>query len=213
LRRYIPIIVALLVLGGCIKRIERLPRLDVDRYFPLNVHDEYIYSGKVRRLITVREIEGIYTQALTDSTGELLMWWDLVRTDRGIGLKNIISVSGEMPDLHFYPAIPFVPWSMLVGDTLLFNTVEIRGDSINSHLRARIKYDIDGIDSVVTPAGIFAECIIMRLDYQTLDETETKYLDGESLLWYARGYGIVKFETPYDRGELLQASIAGRTTP
>ncbi len=202
-----------LLLGGCIQKIERPTRIDPTRYFPLNTGDEYIYSGSVRKVVTSNNIENLFTRAFLDSTGSLIKREDVVFSDNGVRLKSIFSISQKIPQIHFEPPLPYSPWTNLVGDTLLFNTVEIRGDSINSHLRSQIKYEVMAIDTVYTPSGEFSDCIKIRMLYRTLDEAESKFMDGESMLWYAQDVGIVKFMTLGESGDLLQATIAGKTSP
>jgi hypothetical protein len=141
------------------------------------------------------------------------MWRDIIRTSDGIWLKSLNIALPGIPEIHFEPPLPFAPWSNVVGDTLHHNSIEIRADSINSHLRILAEYEIMEIDSIMTPAGIFNDCIKVLLTYRTLDDTESKYLDGESIYWYARDIGIVRFQTPFDSGQLLQATIAGVVYP
>ena len=206
-------ILALLLFICCIQKIERPSRIDPSRYFPLNVGDEYIYSGAVRKVVTSNDIEHLFTRAFLDSTGNMIRREDVVKTNDGIMLKSRFSVSSRTPIINFEPPLPYSPWTNLIGDTLLFNTVEIRADSINSHLRAQVKYEIMDIDTVRTPSGSFADCIKIKMIYRLLDEGESSFIDGESILWFARDIGIVKYETPMEKGELLQATVAGKTYP
>lgn len=207
------LILALLLFISCIQKIERPSRIDPSRYFPLNVGDEYIYSGAVRKVVTSNNIGHLFTRAFLDSTGNMIRREDVVKTNDGIILKSRFSVSSRTPIINFEPPLPYSPWTNLVGDTLLFNTVEIRADSINSHLRAQVKYEIMDIDTARTPSGSFPDCIKIKMIYRLLDEAESSFIDGESILWFARDIGIVKYETPMESGELLQATVAGKTYP
>lgn len=202
-----------LILFGCIERADKPARIDPARYYPLNIGDEFIYSGKIRKEVTVNSIGDLFTRAFIDSTGDLIKWEDFVKKDNNIRLKSRFAAGSGMPAIYFEPPIPYAPWTSLVGDTLLFNTVEIRSDSINSHLRAQVKYEIMTVETVTTPSGNFHNCVKMRIFYKTLDETETGFFDGERLIWYAKNIGIVKYITPDGEGELLQANIAGQAVP
>lgn len=208
----LPLITVLLFIS-CIQRIERPSRIDPARYFPLNVGDEYIYSGDVRKVVTSNDIGHLFTRAFLDSTGNMIRREDVIKTDDGIMLKSRFFVSSRNPIINFEPPLPYSPWTNLVGDTLLFNTVEIRADSINSHLRAQVKYEIIGIDTVRTVSGSFPDCIKIKMVYRLLDEAGSSFIDGESILWFGRDIGIVKYETPLESGELLQATVAGKTYP
>jgi len=212
--RSVPVLVlVLLLLVSCVERLEQPGRINSFRYYPLNIEDEYIYGGKIRTLMTVRELNDLYTQALLDSTGELVLWQDIIKGERSLGLDNVFLFESDIPSIHFKPALPCAPWSNLVGDTLLINAIEIRGDSINSHLRVQLKYEIMAIDAVATPIGQIEDCIEMQVVYRTLDETAAKFLDGEYHIWYAPGIGIIKYAAPADSGQLLQASIGSSTYP
>ena len=207
------IILALFLFISCIQKIERPSRIDPSRYFPLNVGDEYIYSGSVRKVVTSNDIEHLYTRTFLDSTGNMIRREDVIKTDDGIMLKSRFSVSDKIPIINFDPPLPYSPWTNLIGDTLLITTVEIRADSINSHLRAQIKYEIMDIATVRTPSGSFADCIKIKMIYRLLDEGEASFIEGESILWFARDIGLVKYETPLESGTLLQATVAGKTYP
>lgn len=207
------VVLAFLLFIGCIQKIERPNRIDPARYFPLNVGDEYIYSGAVRKVVTSNDIEHLFTRTFLDSTGNLIRREDVVKTNDGIMLKSRFSKSSRIPIINFDPPLPYSPWTNLIGDTLLFNTVEIRADSINSHLRAQVKYEIMAIDTVRTVSGDFPDCIKIRMLYRLLDEAESSFIDGETVLWFARDIGIVKYTTPLENGVLLQATVAGKNYP
>jgi len=193
--------------------MDRPYRISPSLYFPLNIGDEYIYTGPIRKVVTSNDMNNLYTRAFLDSTGNLIRREDVVLTDNGIKLKSIFSVSNNIPQIHFEPPIICAPWTYLVGDTLLSDIIEIRGDSINSHLRSQVKYEVMAFDTVITPTGHFPDCIKIKMTYRTLDETGLKLLDGESTIWFARDIGIVKYERPGESGELLQATVAGVTYP
>ena len=69
------------------------------------------------------------------------------------------------------------------------------------------------IDTILTPAGNFPDCIKIKMIYRLLDEAESSFIDGETMLWFARDIGIVKYESSLESGDLLQATVAGKTYP
>jgi len=213
-RRVQIILILLLVsLCSCIKKVERPAPIDSRRYYPLHVEDIYVYSGKFRTIATSGEYDGLFTRTYLDSTGDLLMWEDVKATPDGVFLNSRIMADTSIPEIHFEPPFPIAPWSNLVGDTLLFTTWEIRSDSINSHIRANIECEVVGIENLSLPAGDFSRCIKVRVNHRIVDTEAAKLLDGESFIWYARDVGIVKFVTPTENGELLQATIGDKTYP
>jgi len=207
------LLISVIFLSGCIQKVERPYRIDPSRYFPLNVGDEFLYTGAIRKVITSKDIEHLFTRAFLDSTGDMIKREDYVISESGVRLNSIFTVSGKIPAIYFEPPLPYSPWTNLVGDTLLFNTVEIRGDSVNNHLRAQVKYEVLSVDTLIISSGIFENCIKIKMDYRTLDDIDTKFLDGQSLFWYARDIGIIKYSSPFGTGELLQATVGGINYP
>ncbi|MCP4706884.1 MAG: hypothetical protein GY865_19975, partial [candidate division Zixibacteria bacterium] len=173
------IILALFLFVSCIQKIDRPSRIDASLYFPLNIGDEYIYSGDVRKVVTSNDIEHLFTKTYLDSTGNVIRREDFVRTDNSVMLKSRFSVSSSTPIINFDPPLPYSPWTNLIGDTLLVKIVEIRADSINSHLRAQVTYETMAIDTVWTPSGSFPDCIKIKMVYRLLDEAESSFIDGE----------------------------------
>jgi len=212
-KKLVLLILPIILLGGCIKKIERPTRIDPSRYFPLNKGDEYLYSGPIRKVVTSNDIDLLFTRAFLDSTGNLVKREDVVIADDGVRLKSIFTLSDKIPTINFEPPLPYSPWTNLVGDTLLFNTVEIRSDSINSHLRVIVKFEVLSTDTLKMASGEFGNCIKLKMIYRTIDETESKFLDGVSYFWYVRDIGIVKYATPTISGELLQATVGGENYP
>ncbi len=212
-RVQIILILLLLTLCSCIKKVERASQLDSRRYYPLNVEDVYVYSGQFRTIVTSGKYDGLYTRTYLDSTGDLIMWEDLKATSDGVYLNSRIMASNLIPEVHYEPPIPLAPWSNLIGDTLMFTTWEVRSDSINSHLRTTVECEIVDIEDLSLPAGKFPRCIKVRMNHRVVDPEAAKLFDGDYYIWYAKDVGIVKFVAPFASGELLQATIGDKTYP
>lgn len=202
-----------IVSSGCIKRVERQTRLDSKRYFPLNKGDEYHYSGKIGQIAVTNVIGSLYTLTYYDSTGEISKWEDYLKDEAGVTLKNIVWNSSEIPSIHFEPALPFSPWSNVVGDTLLFSAVGIRGDSANTHLPILVQYEVVATETISTTAGNFTDCIKIRMFLSTLNSGAAGRLDGESFWWFANDVGLVKYQSPEGSGELRKARVGGQDYP
>jgi len=206
-------LLALLLSLSCIKRADRPTRADYSRFFPLADGDFYIYSGPLGKSMVTQSIGELYTFTHFDSSGNVLFWKDFLKTDHSIGWKNIAFSKSGSPDIHFEPALPFLPWTDQVGDTLLFSSAEIHDDSLNTHLHLQIEYSTYGIAAVTTPAGHFSDCIEIKMTHKALYDKDKNYLRGDSYWWFARNVGIVKYIIPEGTGELLQAKVDGRTYP
>lgn len=198
---------------GCIKKVERQVEVDFGRYFPLREGGERLYSGFLGKSTVTGRMSDIYTIAHYDSAGNVFWWEDFYRNGGNIFLKNIISGSPGFPSVHFEPALPFAPWSDVVGDTLLFSSGEIRDDSVNTHTRVLVGYGIEAIEPVQTPAGNFDNCIKIKISYSTTDNSVSRIFDGDSFWWFAEDVGFVKYESPAGSGELLEAMIKGVKYP
>lgn len=209
----IVLLILLLIPLACIKKVERPSQVDPRDYYPLNTEDIYVYSGKIRTAVTSGQYGRIFTRTYLDSTGDLLMWEDFEATADGIYLLSRTLPNDTIPEISFQPPLPAAPWSRLIGDTLHYTSWEVRSDSVNSHLRTELECEVIGLDSLTIPAGKFYDCIKIRTLYRTIDETSVHPFDGESIYWYAKDVGIVKFETPADSGVLLQATVGDVTYP
>jgi hypothetical protein len=198
---------------SCIQKVEHPARVDFSRYFPLVDGSVYQYSGPLGKAVVSGQINELFTFTYFDSTGKITGWNDFIRTDHSVGWKNIISRGGMVPALHFEPPLPFNPWSMTVGDTVLFSAAEIRGDSLNSHLRIQTELEVISIAPVTTPAGEFTDCIGIRMSFKALYSNHKKLLNGNFYWWFAREVGLVKYILPEGTGELLHARIGGRAVP
>ncbi|GEM_PF-1424861 len=207
------LILLLLVSSACIKKVDRPTQIDPLQYFPLNVEDIYIYSGTIRTAVTSGKYDNLFTKTYLDSTGDLVCLEDISVDDHGVYLNSRTYAGDSVPEIHFEPPIPIAPWSNLIGDTLHFATWEVRSDSVNSHLRAQLECEILAVESIVTPAGLFENCIKLRMTYRTIDNIARKFFDGERFYWFAPDIGVVKFNSPVEEGELLQATIGSITYP
>jgi len=216
MRNQFTVIIALLITVisfGCIRRVEQKTHIDFSHYLPLNDGDLYLYSGPLGKCEVKSVINGLYTFTGRDSTGNVIHWMDFQLSDQKIYLKNFIAAPESTSSVHYSPAIPFGPWSALTGDTLLIEAVEIRNDSVNSHLRAMIGYEILGVETVPTPAGEFDDCIKIGISYSSLDNPSPSFLEGESVWWFAKDIGIVKYATAGGTGHLLEAAVDGVNFP
>lgn len=205
------LLAALASFTGCIKRTERQAKVDFTEYFPTNLGDYRSFDFVIDSSVVTRKIGNLVTVTNYDSSGQIIGWEDYIIKPNGIYHKNLISLTSL--SIHYEPAIPYTPWSRIIGDTLLINAVEIRNDSANTHLRIRLEYEIVALDTITTPAGTFDDCIKVQVAYETLDPTGPPRYDGVSNMWFARGVGLVRYSAFGKTAELKAANIDGTTYP
>jgi len=206
-------LIIIIIFSGCIERRDHPIGIDYIRYFPLNEGNRYVYSGPLGTAEVTDEIGRLYTFTYYDTLGNITGWRDYSISLSRIYLQNIIPNDTLKKPVFFEPGIPFSPWINLIGDTLLYDGAEVRADSVNSHYRIRVEYEILDIEDIITPAGTFDDCIKVSMNYRTLGNGDQKYFDGETIWWYAADVGIVKYEGPEESGELLEARVDKTTYP
>jgi hypothetical protein len=196
----IPALIVLLIQVACVERVERPQKIDFNRYFPMAVENEYFYSTQAHK-VTINNIldNSLYTFTYSDSSGNSLWWVDYFKSESGVKWKNIVVNSTKIPAIFFEPPLPFSPWSNTVGDTLLYSGIEIRADSVNTHVPIMVEYEVMAIEDINTPAGLFADCI--------------KMLDGESFYWFALDVGLIKYVSAGISSELVRATTYDRQYP
>ena len=205
---------ALLALtSSCIKKIERPEKIDFVRYLPLHDGDQFFYTGPAGKAVITGNINGLFTVAFFDSTDNVILWADLKKEESGIGWKNIAYPNRISPPICFEPPLPIIPWSHAVGDTLLFSSAAIYGDSLNTHERIQVQYEIVANESVLTGSDSYLDCIQLRLSFVPLYGNGSRVIKQDCYWWLARDVGIVKYIVPGGAGELIKARIDGKMRP
>jgi hypothetical protein len=198
---------------SCIEKIDRQGKVDFARYLPLHDGDQYFYSGPAGKAVITGNINDLYTITFFDSTDNVILWADLKKTESGIGWKNIAYPNRIAPSISFEPPLPVIPWSNVVGDTLLFSSAAIYGDSLNTHERIQVQYEVVANGAVTTRLGSYADCIQLRLSFVSLYNDGKKVIKQDCYWWLAYDIGIVKYVIPGGAGELMKARIDGKILP
>ncbi|MBN2226986.1 MAG: hypothetical protein JW763_06445 [candidate division Zixibacteria bacterium] len=208
------LIILAVMMCGCVERLERPKKIIPSDYFPLHEGDRYLFSSSKGEAVVTRQLDNLFTKTYYDSAGHPLSHEDYILDEHGgVYWNNMYFGSARLASVHFVPSLPFAPWSNIVGDTLLVSAVEIRSDSTNTHVRVQVAYEIMAIESVVTPAGLFEDCVKVRMSYSALGGAASRVIAPEIIRWFARDVGVVKFETSLIKGELLEATVDGVSYP
>lgn len=199
--------VILLILSGCIKKVERQTEMNYGDFFPLNDGDRYFFTGHFKRVTVTSHENNLFTLTYFDTAGTIIKWQDFSRIGDIVYQKSAVANSGNIPARYFQPPLPFLPWSRIAGDTLLASAIEMRLDSVYSHRPIIVECEIMAVEDVETPAGVFADCIKIKRLYRTLINTASANFDQESYWWFAAHVGPVKYVLPNDSGALIRAVI------
>ncbi len=199
--------------SGCIKRVERQANIDYTRYFPLIEGNEYIYDGISERAVVTGEIGDLFTLTFYDTTGNIIRQEDYLKKETGVRLKSVVFNDSPEISKFFEPSLPFGPWSNLIGDTLLVSSVEIRFDSINTHMPIIAEFQVIAIETMVTLSGSYDNCIKVRRLIRTVKSPDSEITDEESFWWFAPDVGLVRSETPLGSRELIKAIVDGVSYP
>lgn len=201
------LIMLIALFSGCVKRIDRPTKIDQTSYVPLQEGDVFLYSGLFSQMEITDRGDGLFTCTYYDSSGRAATWEDYAVRGGRVLWSRLAFNSPVVPAIDFEPPLPYAPWSNIIGDTLLYSGSEVRSDSINTHLRIRVEYEIIGCDTVTVPAGTYPDCIGVKMVYTTMDDVEIELFGGEFVKWFAPDVGLVKYSTPWGDGELLEARI------
>jgi len=202
----------LFFLSGCGKKFEG------GNYFPLTAGNLYEYSGmlgksKVTQTAGDEKIE-IYTLSYYDDAGDFIIYTEEYVVEKGLVFKRGFPPSAkEFTSYSFSPPLLFSPFSDQTGAERTVQSTEYRSNKIQEIFQIKVDYRIEKIEDVSVKAGFFSDCIKMRMDFTYLDTTSVRYMHGDNHFWYARGVGMVKYQTFGGSGELIQAKIGEKRYP
>jgi len=202
----------LLFFGGCGKRFEG------KEYFPLATGNGYEHSGMLGKS-KVTESTGdekteVYTLSYYDEEGKVIIYSEEYVVEEGLVLKRSFTpaVSG-FTSFSFSPPLLYSPFSDQVGASQTLKLREYRENQSQEIFGIVVDYQIEKIEDVSVAAGSFEDCIKMRISYSYQDSTDVRFMFGDYFFWFAKGVGIVKYESLGGTGELLRAKIGEKRYP
>ncbi len=180
-------------------------------YFPISQGNSWSFSGSVSQ-IKVRNVDQqksnkLVTLIYTDSLSTLLWQEDYEIKDEHMYWKNFKPSVLLVPNISFEPPLPITPFSRKIGATKRINTTEVHTDSLTRECSVQVDYEISAVEPVTTPAGVFPNCIKVKMSFKYLEMTATPYFLGDHIWWYAEGVGPVRYELPTEQGELVDVHI------
>ena len=188
---------------------EKQPAFKPIIYFPIQPGNTWQFSGSISKIeISVESSKDNEFQMIYYDTLNTALWAErYVLQDSQIYWKTFEPNIELFPRISFSPPLPYAP----ISDKLEFSTnmlsTETQTDSSVRRSQIRIDYQIKRVESVMTPAAIFKDCLMMKISISYLDVTASPVFAGEHVWWYAKGVGPIKYELPSAEGELLSYNV------
>ncbi|MDZ7724930.1 MAG: hypothetical protein U5R06_19505 [candidate division KSB1 bacterium] len=178
-------------------------------YFPVHDGNTWEFSGSISKILMTETGNGIQTfQLIYYDTLDTALWSEThVLQDSQLYWKTFEPNLPLFPRIMFSPPLPYAPMSERMEFSTSMVFTETQTDSATRRSQIRIDYNINRIETVITPAGTFHNCLRMKIAVTYLDVAASPVFAGEHVWWYARGVGPVKYELPSAEGELLEYTI------
>ncbi len=177
-------------------------------YWPVESGAYWEYDSPIKR-IEVSDASGspgerVMTLSYMDSSGMILWRESIVTKQQGLFWQTMTTPTGTWPEIQFNPPLPITPQSDQPEALYTVYGHEKRGqDSLLIH----VTFQIDGFETVETPAGSFTDCLKMSMNYNYNSTSMPPLLAGRSVFWFARGIGLVRFQLPSGQGSLTRYSL------
>lgn len=113
-----------------------------------------------------------------------------------------------LPQVNFDPPLLFAPFSDESGELMRIVSIETQTDTIKIENEVTVDYQIQNIEDVKTQAGIFPDCIKMKLTFTYPLSAQRPLFVGEHYWWFAPGIGPVKYDLPTAFGELVEMNVS-----
>ncbi|HPG41089.1 MAG TPA: hypothetical protein PLP19_17525 [bacterium] len=183
-------------------------------YFPMKVNNTWKYAGEMAKMQVTEETRTNdkidYHVVYFDSLG-IPIWEERhSRIDGRLYWTSFTPQSVFIPEIRFNPPLPSSPLSDRLGDKKVIESVETRLDSTTETVPITVEYEVESIETVELPCGLFPDCVKMRMTISYTEDVEKPYMAGTSYIWYARGIGPVSYILPSGRSTLISAKIGNR---
>jgi len=196
---------------GCTKNDSALD------FYPMTKDNIWNYSGSMAKVQVIEEEKEAnkinYIIVYFDSIGVPIWKEKHVQIDGKLYWATFSPQSPFIPEINFDPPLPSSPFSTKLGDKKTIESVETRIDSTVTTAKINVEYEIESIENVELPIGLFPECIKLKMTINYPQEVEQPYMEGTTYIWFARSIGPVSYIMPSGQGNLLSAKIGNRDIP
>lgn len=183
-------------------------------YFPMKVKNTWVYAGEMAMIQVIDESRNNdkinYHVVYFDSLG-IPIWEERhSRIDGKLYWTHFSPQSMFIPEIRFNPPLPSSPLTDRLGDKKVIESVETRIDSTTETVPITVEYEVESIETVELPCGIFPDCVKLRMTISYDEEIENPYMAGTTYIWFARGVGPVSYILPSGQSTLVRATIGAR---
>jgi len=186
-------------------------------FYPMKKDNIWNYSGSMAKVQVIEEEKEAnkinYIVVYFDSIGVPIWKEKHVKIDGKLYWATFSPQSPFVPEINFDPPLPSSPFSIKLGDKKTIESVETRIDSTVTTAKINVEYEVESIENVELPIGLFPECIKLKMSISYPEEVEQPYMEGITYIWFARGIGPVSYIMPSGQGNLITAKIGNRDIP
>ncbi len=205
------VVLILLFFFGCSKDNSAL------EFYPVKKDNIWNYSGSMAKVQVIEEKKEDnkinYILVYFDSLGIPIWKEKHVKIDGKLYWTTFSPQSPFLPEINFDPPLPSSPFSTKIGDKKTFESKETRIDSTVTTVKINVECEIESIENVELPVGLFPECIKLKMTISYPERVEKPYMEGTSYFWFARGIGPISYILPSGSGNILSAKIGNRDIP
>ena len=192
----------------CSKKPEAFRPLN---YFPLEMKNTWHFSGGIQTMQVTEVIKSGHERRITLTFFDSLdapLWSETYRTAKDqLRWLAFEPATALLPRVGFNPPLYGAPFSNEVGDMTTINTIETQFDSVETTTAITVDYQIAAIEDVVTPAGVFAGCLKVKIDFIYPPVAVRPLFIGDHYWWYAPNVGPIKYDLPTTHGDLLRYEL------
>jgi hypothetical protein len=193
---------------SCTARIDKFSPLN---YFPLQLGNTWEFNGEIRtmKVTDASKIghERYITFTFYDSL-DVALWaekYHLIKDQlRWVSFEPGTSL---LPHVTYNPPLIAAPFSDKPGDTDSISSIETQTDSVVITNAITVDYQIQSVEDVQTPAGMFANCIKMKINFIYPTAAQRPLFIGEHYWWFSSQVGPVKYDLPTAYGELVKLDL------
>ena len=186
-------------------------------FFPMKKDNVWNFTGSMAKMQVIEENKEKnrinFILVYFDSLGIPIWKEKHVKIDGRLYWTTFSPQSPFIPEIHFDPPLPSSPFSNKLGDKKTIESTETRIDSTVTTAKINVQYEIESIENVELPVGLFPECVKLKMTISYPELVEDPYMQGTSYFWYARGIGPISYILPSGRGNILSARIGNRDIP
>ncbi len=178
-------------------------------YFPIQTGNKWVFDGGIYKMeitdITKEVGDKIITISYFDSLNVLLWQEKYSLLKDQIYMQSFEPTTKLLPHITFEPPLPFAPLSRKVGFKDTKESIETQTlDTLTTTTQINVDYAIEAIEDIRVPAGLFLDCVKMKINIKYPQTASRPYFIGDQYWWFAPLVGPIKFNLPTASGQLVE---------